>query len=170
MNVGKTTQSEVLEAFRHRLIQKISVLNDQCCWLDDAPLPIEKPEPHLISASVCCLDGTYQMSGTCDLRESATIAITTIVDCQLDRSNELTVAFGSDDSSRILPLKLQILQAILTDRDRGPHFRWQPVKADGTSLLVGDIQPSHSGAATRHLEWNSVHCSLFFGVTWRWNI
>lgn len=143
---SRTTQADILVAFRDRLRAACPGCNDLTCFICDQPIPQSIP-----GAGTCVTismgDGTFDQqlflgAGAATLNEETQIIISVLTQIVLDRIPQAERALLDTSRGLVAQWKYQILRTILlADPDDGAASKpWEPASGD-KPLLRDQIRP-----------------------------
>lgn len=133
---SRSTQADILVAFRDRLLEFCPGCTDLTCFISDQPMPAIIPGGgHCVTVSIG--DGVFDQSlftggGASTLCEESQIVVTILTQITLDRIPQAERALLEDDRGLLVRWKFSILRALLLDDpNQGNDSKpWEPALGD----------------------------------------
>lgn len=145
---SRTTQADILIAFRDRLRDACPGCTDLSCFICDQPIPESIPGAgHCVTVSIGEGSFDHQLfsAGAATLNEDSQVIITVLTQIVLDRIPQAERALLDESRGLLANWKYQILRTLLlADPDSGNNSRpWEPASGD-KPLLRNQIFPTNA--------------------------
>jgi hypothetical protein len=148
---SRSTQPDILVAFRDRLISAVPGCTDLTCFISDQPIPAMIPGGGSC-VTVSIGEGVFDQQlftggGAATLCEEFQVVITAMTQVVLDRIPQAERALLEDDRGLLVKWKVALLRALLLeDYTLGLDSKpWEPA-IDDQPLCRELIRPVHSSA------------------------
>ncbi len=180
MQVSRTNQVEILEAFRNRLLQMMpDVYGQDNVYFDDEPIPRQAPDfDYCCSLSVS--NGVFGTDGSlnttqapCFVHESCHIQVSPMVRLESEQPHNLNLSLVYNRTTGLIgTFKPKIISALMVDYDgtNGTRKRWEPLDGAGNSLLLNSINLTACSSPQQVRDYPFLGMTLDFRVSWIWRI
>lgn len=172
MQIGYTTDYELLLAYKARLVDQIPFFTNVNTWIDDAPLPADDPKDVMYGCSLSLTDSTFQMLGNnpCHTAESVGVVVTPMRRLPDEANPRLDMSIAGDERPfSLLRAKQLILSAILK-KSPETFEGWKPTDADGNLVLLDHIAVVTATAPRRAEDWPLLFLSITFQNEFQWRL
>jgi hypothetical protein len=171
------TKSEVLGAFRDRLIEACPGCNSQTCFISDQPTPLFIPAGGGHCVTVAAGKGSFDQrlfsgGGHSTLNEDFSVIITPMIRIDLDRIPQAERALLANDRGLVKVWQRNILRVLLmADPDLGEESQaWEPSVGD-RPLCRDQIRPlnvTEPADVPDQPGWIGMH--LTFSASFDWDL